>query len=188
MLKYCADCNQEKPHEPSAPPRTKANGFYGWYCWDCHKQNALGRLQKRTGAQSSEYEALHAKLEVLKTETAQVKAALRSFQEITAQEARRARHQAQNEARNARPKALRKKAQVTTMQSGERVRIMSLPYSELVAQAQVSLNQFLQEVSKDHPDFEVRKRGLETKLEYAQNKLALFGPTAFDFMSAKAHE
>lgn len=180
-MKHCDDCNQEKPYDPSALPRSKASGFYGWQCWDCYKQNVLGRLHKRTGAQSLEYVALCAELENLVAKTQQVKARIRTLQEA----AKEACRKAQSEARSARPKVSKS---IVTVQSGERIRVMSLPYLELVAQAQANLSQFLQEVSKDHPDFEVRKWGLETKLEYAQNKLALFGPTAFDFMSAKAHE
>ena len=173
-MKYCSDCNQEKPYDPSAPPRTKASGFYGWHCWDCHKQNALGRLHKRTDIQDPEYEALRAELEALTAELRLLKAQIRAMQEAHVQATKDTRKKAQNEARSTRPKALPKKA-------------LSLPYGELAKQAQYDLDQFLQVFPKEHKDFDVRKRNLEYKLEYAQKKLALFGPYEFD-VAAKVPE
>lgn len=185
-MRYCEDCSQDKPYDPNAPARTKANGFYGWHCWDCHKQEALGRLHKRTGVQSPEYIALKAQLEALNAEVLQVKSAMFKLHAGTAQAIKEARQQAQKVARKARPKALPKNMQVTA--NGARIIVMSLPYGELVTEARITLAQFLQEFPADHKDFAVRKQNLEYKLEYAQNKLNRFGPDAYDFRSAERNK
>lgn len=164
MLKLCDDCGEEKDHNPHEPARTKANGFYGWHCWDCHRQEALGRFYKRKReAQSPEYVSLHAEVEALQQRIKVLKAAMLKIQ----LDAQQAVQQAREQARSARPKVLSKRA-------------LSLPYGELVRTAQSTLDTFLQEPAIDSPAYALRKRNLEYKLEYAQKKLDLFGPDAFD--------
>lgn len=163
MLKLCEDCGQTKPFEPSAPERTKASGFYGWYCWDCHTQNAAVRKALRTGTQSPEYIDLHTQVECFQQKIKELKTRMLKIQQdrqLAAQEARK-------QARNARPKALAKHT-------------LGLPYGELARTAQIALDTFLEEPAVDHPGYTLRKHNLEYKLEYAQKKLGLFGPDAFD--------
>lgn len=169
-MKRCDSCDQEKPYDPSAPPRSKARGFYDWQCWGCYKTNTA----KRNTVQSTEYEALQSRALVLSTELAEVRAQMQELLKAQKQknrEAQQARKRLAEEAEQAARQHGVGKKFVT--KNGETLIRTSPPYKVMVQEAQKALN-----VSPQDPE-------LLHKLQVAQNKLAKFGPDAFDFRAAE---
>ena len=169
-MKRCDSCDQEKPYDPSAPARSKARGFYDWQCWDCYRAKA----SKRNTVQSIEYEVLQSRALVLSAELAEVRAQM--------QELLKAQKQKNHEAQQTR-KRLAEEAKQAARQhgvgtkfvtkNGETLIRASPPYKVMVQEAQKALK-----VSPQDPE-------LQHKLQVAQNKLAKFGPDAFDFSATE---
>lgn len=169
-MKRCDSCGQEKPYDPSARPRSKAHGFYDWRCWDCYKTSA----SKRNTVQSTEYEVLQSRALVLSAELAEVRAQM--------QELLKAQKQKNHEAQQTRKRLAEEAKQVACQygvgkkfvtKHGETLIVTSLPYKVMVQELQRALEALPQDPELQH------------KLGVAQNKLAKFGPDAFDFRAAE---
>lgn len=173
-MKHCDDCNQEKPYEPSAAPRSKASGFYGWQCWDCYKNDTTKRVHKRKDIQDPEYVGWCVRAKALTAELRLLKAQIKTRQEAAGLAAKEARKKALAQARRAKPRALHKDA-------------LSLPYGELVVEKRAVRDHFLKTFPEDHPDYADKKYWLDYNLACAEKKLALYGPYEFD-VAAKIPE
>lgn len=169
-MKHCDSCDQEKPYDPSAPPRSKARGFYDWQCWDCYKTNTT----KRNAVQSPEYEALQSRALGLSTELTEVRAQMQELvnaKKTERREAQQARKRLAEEAKQAACRHGVGKRYVT--KHGETLIVASPPYKVMVQEAQKALK-----VSPQDPE-------LQHKLQVAQNKLDKYGPDAFDFSATE---
>lgn len=58
-MKFCKDCEQFKPHDPTQKHQSKASGFMGKVCWDCFVLAQRAKMQsRRDPVQSRSYGAL----------------------------------------------------------------------------------------------------------------------------------
>lgn len=159
----CPTCNEDKPQDPTKPARTKANGFYGKYCWDCHKKDALDRLHGRNAIQSPVLEALDA-------EYASLQAQLRTLQ-AKIQETRRAENQ-----------VLRAAGQKPIVRRATSKPVSKL-YGDIVREAQNALDQF--DVTCPNELGSPQRKAMHYTLKRAEYKVQLFGPNAFDVKSTR---
>lgn len=169
-MKHCDSCDHEKPYDPSAPARSKARGFYDWQCWDCYRTKA----SKRNAVQSTECEVLQSRALVLSTELAEVRAQMQELIKAQKQKNREAQQTRKRLAEEAK-QAARQHGVGTKFvtKHGETLIVTSPPYKVMVQEAQKAL-----EARPQDPE-------LQHKLQVAQNKLAKFGPDAFDFRAAE---
>jgi len=164
-MKICEDCNQEKPFDAAAPARTKASGFYGWYCWDCYIQNTQERAQRKGIERSPEYVALQAQRKALTTkykeELGAITARLLSLNQMN---------------KVAKAQKTQEKAKVQKVQKASCPRgyvPCSKPYGTQVQEIQDEL------AMATDP---AQRTMLEDKLRVTQSKAAKYGPTAFDYV------
>lgn len=177
VLKYCDSCCQEKPFNPDAPIRTKARGFYDWYCWDCHKQGKRRRFHATVEIQSTEFQALQNRQAELLTELNAI--ALR-MKELIAQN-----KQSMRATTTQLTRTLQSKKKRTTTKKESIVQV-GPTYAEAVAELQTALAA----VPRDTRSLEasILQASLEHKLQIAQCKLAKYGPDAYDYRAEKEEE
>lgn len=171
-MKHCDSCGQEKPCNPSARPRSKARGFYDWQCWDCYK-GSVSRRRDRSMS-SPERQALHEREVLAKAVLETVRQEIYAYEEAQKQknrEAQQTRKRLAEEARQAASQHGVGKKFVT--KNGETLIRASPPFLVMVQEAQKALEARPQDLELQH------------KLQVAQNKLAKFGPDAFDFRAAE---
>lgn len=160
----CTKCNQDKPHDPTKPPRTKAYGFYDYLCWDCHKERTIANLHKRNSLESPELKALQEQLQETQTKVLAIKS-------LMLQEQFRLKEVCKQN-----------KAHVQAVKTLSPQSTLNIPYRILKAQVQSALDLLEQRnLEVPSPEALAHKASLQDRLERIQHKIKLFGPNAFDF-------
>ncbi len=174
VLKYCDSCCQEKPFDPDAPIRTKARGFYDWYCWDCHRQDKRRRFHATVEIQSPEFQALQNRHAELLTELNVIALKMKELIAQHKQDMRAATIQL--------TQTLQSKKKRTTARKESIVQI-GPTYAEAVAELQAALEALPRDVQS--PETATLQASLVYKLQIAQSKLAKYGPDAYDYRAKK---